>query len=297
MISEVMRYEKRRLKVLDLTMACVDIGNGEPIVFLHGNPTSSYLWRNVIPYLEGKGRCIAPDLIGMGDSEKLARSGPNSYTFFEHRNYLDALLAALGVSRNVIFVGHDWGSVLAFDWARRHPEAVRGIAHMEGIVKPISWERWSPQTRPFIERLRSPAGEKMILEENQFVEWLLPERVIRKLSDKEMEEYRRPFQKAGEARRPTLTWPRQLPIEGSPADVADIVRANGTWLSTAQVSKLYINADPGTISTDEREFCRSWPNSSEVSVRGLHFIQEDSPDEIGRALASWHVGLSKREVA
>ena len=297
MIAEIMKHEKKHLKVLDRDMAYVETGRGDPIVFLHGNPTSSYLWRNIIPYLDSTSRCIAPDLIGMGDSEKLPDSGPGSYTFIEHRRYLDALLESLGVERNVTFVGHDWGSVLAFDWARRHPKAVRGIAYMEAIVQPVNWDQWSPQTRSFIEQVRSPAGERMILEENRFVEWLLPERIMRKLTKTEMETYRRPFREPGEGRRPMLTWPRQLPIEGEPADVVEIVRANGTWLSESAVPKLFINAEPGTISDDEQEFSRSWPNTTEVKTRGLHFIQEDSPDEIGRAIAVWSKSLGAGKVA
>ncbi len=291
MISEVMPYEKQFLNVFGRAMAYIEIGQGDPIVFLHGNPTSSYLWRNILPYQEQKGRCIAPDLIGMGDSEKLPQSGPGSYTFLEHRRYLDALLAALHVERKVTFVAHDWGSALGFDWAKRHRDAVRGIAYMEAIVQPVSWQQWSPQTRSFFEHLRGAEGEQMILVENLFVESLLPRRILRQLTDAEMEEYRRPFREPGEGRRPTLTWPRQLPIEGEPADVVEIVRSNAAWLAESPVPKLFVNAEPGTISMDEREFCRSFPNQTEVSVRGLHFIQEDSPDEIGEAVAKWYSSL------
>ena len=291
MISEVMPYEKQFLNVFGRAMAYIEIGQGDPIVFLHGNPTSSYLWRNILPYQEQKGRCIAPDLIGMGDSEKLPQSGPGSYTFLEHRRYLDALLAALHVERKVTFVAHDWGSALGFDWAKRHRDAVRGIAYMEAIVQPVSWQQWSPQTRSFFEHLRGAEGEQMILVENLFVESLLPRRILRQLTDAEMEEYRRPFREPGEGRRPTLTWPRRLPIEGEPADVVEIVRSNAAWLAESPVPKLFVNAEPGTISMDEREFCRSFPNQTEVSVRGLHFIQEDSPDEIGEAVAKWYSSL------
>jgi haloalkane dehalogenase len=291
MISEVMPYEKQFLKVFDRTMAYIETGQGDPIVFLHGNPTSCYLWRNIIPSLQSEGRCIAPDLIGMGDSEKLPGSGPGSYTFIEHRRYLDALLAQLHVEHNVTFVTHDWGSALAFDWANRHRDTVRGIAYMEAIVQPVTWEQWSQETRSFIEQLRSPAGEKMILEDNLFVESLLPRRILRKLTDAEMEVYRRPYREPGEGRRPTLTWPRQLPIEGEPADVVEIVRSYDAWLAASSVPKLFVNAEPGTISMDEREFCRGFPNQTEVTVRGLHFIQEDSPDEIGETVAKWYTSL------
>jgi haloalkane dehalogenase len=224
----------------------------------------------------------------MGDSEKLPHSGPGTYTFVDHRRYLDALLASIGVESRVTFIGHDWGSALAFDWSRRHPDSVRAIAFMEAIVQPLTWNEWSPETRSFFEKLRSPAGEAMILEQNLFVESLLPRRIMRKLSDEEMNTYRRPFLDPGESRRPTLTWPRQLPIEGEPEDVVEIARDYGAWLTTSTVPKLFINADPGTISNAERSFIRSWPNTAEVTVRGLHFIQEDSPDEIGRALANWY---------
>jgi haloalkane dehalogenase len=291
MISEVMPYEKQFLNVFDRTMAYIDTGQGDPIVFLHGNPTSSYLWRNILPYLQREGRCIAPDLIGMGDSEKLPGSGPGSYTFIEHRRYLDALLASLGVERNVTLVIHDWGSTLGFDWANRHRDALRGIAYMEAIVQPVTWEQWSPQTRSFFEQLRSAAGEQMILEENLFVESLLPRRILRKLTDAEMEEYRRPYREPGEGRRPTLSWPRQLPIAGEPAEVVEIVGSYAAWLAASPVSKLFVNAEPGTISLDERAFCRGFPNQTEVTVRGLHFIQEDSPDEIGEAVAKWYTSL------
>ena len=287
-IGEVMPYQKRFIEVFGRPMAYVDTGVGNPIVFLHGNPTSSYLWRNILRHVQPMGRCIAPDLIGMGDSEKLPQSGSGSYRFVEHRRYLDALLIALGVEENVTLIGHDWGSALGFDWARRHPEATRGIAYMEAIVQPVSWGLWSPESRSFFEQLRSPAGERMALQENLFVESLLPARTLRTLSDSEMEAYRRPFRDPGEGRRPTLTWPRELPIEGEPADVVGIVRSYGQWLSTSPVPKLFLNVEPGTVSLNEREFCRSWPNQTEVSVRGLHFVQEDSPDEIGEAIANWY---------
>ncbi|HEV8365321.1 MAG TPA: haloalkane dehalogenase [Gemmatimonadaceae bacterium] len=292
MISDIMPYQKMYATVFDRRMAYVAVGTGHPIVFLHGNPTSSYLWRNIIPYVERSARCIAPDLIGMGDSGKLPDSGPGSYKFADHRRYLDDLLTLLAVDSDVVLVGHDWGSVLAFDWARRHPQLVRGIAYMEALVQPVTWDQWSAGTRSFIERVRSPEGERMILEENQFVEWLLPERTMRKLTEAEMNEYRRPFRQNGEARRPMLCWPRQLPIEGEPADVVGIVRANGSWLAANPVPKLFIRADPGTISKEEIQFCRSWPKTTEVAVRGLHFVQEDSPDEIGTTLAKWYPSLT-----
>jgi haloalkane dehalogenase len=279
---------KKRARVLGHSMAYVEVGKGDPIVFLHGNPTSSYLWRNVIPHCAPLGRCIAPDLIGMGDSDKLEPSGPDRYRFVEHREYLDALLAELGVERNVTLVIHDWGSALGFDWANRHRDAVRGIAYMEAIVRPVAWADWPEAARKLFQGFRSPAGEAMVLEQNVFVERVLPGSILRKLSDEEMQVYLRPFREPGESRRPTLTWPRQIPIEGEPADVTEIVRRYAEWLATSDLPKLFVNAEPGAILIGEqREFCRSWPNQREVTVKGIHFVQEDSPDEIGRAVADW----------
>ena len=286
-------HPKRKVTVKGKTMAYVEMGEGDPVVFLHGNPTSSYLWRNVMPPLRGRGRLIAPDLIGMGDSDKLEESGPERYRLVEHREYLDALLAALDVERRVVLVVHDWGSALGFDWARRHPEAVRGIAHMEAILRPITWAEFPEPVRPVFEGFRSPAGEKMVLEQNAFVEQVLPGAVIRDLSDDEMAVYRRPYLQAGESRRPTLTWPRQIPIEGEPAEVVEIVEAYSAWLRDSQVPKLFVNAVPGALVTGElRKLARSLPNQTEVTVPGVHFIQEDSPEEIGQALATWLDGLA-----
>ncbi len=279
---------KQKVQVLDRTMAYVERGSGDPIVLLHGNPTSSYLWRNVIPHVEALGRCIAPDLIGMGDSDKLEPSGPDRYTFVEHRRYLDALLEELGVTANVTFVVHDWGSALGFDWANRHRDAVRGIAYMESVVMPLRWADWPKAATAIFRGFRSPAGEKMVLEDNVFVEQVLPGAVVRDLAEEEMAIYRRPFAEPGESRRPTLTWPREIPIEGEPADVVEIVESYGSWLAGSDVPKLFVDADPGAILRGAaRDFCRSWPNQTEVCVPGTHFIQEDSPNEIGQALAAW----------
>lgn len=288
MISTDERYAKKQASVLGRTMCYVDEGAGEPIVFLHGNPTSSYLWRNVIPHVTHLGRCIAPDLIGMGDSEKLEESGPESYHFIEHRRYLDEFLRQLGISTNVVLVLHDWGSALGFDWANRHRDAVQGLAYMEGLVRPITWDEWPEAARKVIQGFRSPAGEQMALENNIFVERVLPGSLLRKLSEAEMSVYRRPYLSVGESRRPTLSWPRQIPIDGEPADVTDIVASYAEWLAEADVPKLFINADPGAILTGaQREFCRGWPNQEEITVAGTHFIQEDSPEEIGAAVAGF----------
>jgi len=257
-------------------------------VLLHGNPTSSFLWRDVVPPLEGLGRCILPDLIGMGDSGKLADSGPGRYRFVEHRRFLDALLEILGVEDRVTFVIHDWGSALGFDWAHRHPDRVRGVAYMEAIVTTLTWEDWPEPARRIFQGLRSPAGEEMILDKNVFVENILPGSVRRALTDAEMNEYRRPFADPGEGRRPTLTWPREIPISGRPADVHEIVSGYSRWLATSDLPKLFVNADPGAILTGrQRELCRTWPGQDEVTVPGIHFIQEDSGDAIGRAVAAW----------
>jgi len=281
-------YAKRFTSVLGRKMAYVELGQGDPIVLLHGNPTSSYVWRHVIPHIANLGRCLAPDLIGMGGSEKLPDSGPGSYTFVEHRGFLDGLLDNLGVRDRVTLVLHDWGAALGFDWANRHRDAVAGLAYMEAIVRPVTWAQWPDAARGIFQGFRSEAGESMVLERNIFVEAVLPGSILRKLTDEEMAEYRRPYLEPGESRRPTLTWPREIPIDGEPADVTEIVSGYGEWLQTAPVPKLFVNADPGAILTGGlREFCRTWPNQTEVTVRGSHFVQEDSPDEIGRAIADW----------
>ena len=288
------RYPKRYANVRGKRMAYVEAGAGDPIVFLHGNPTSSYLWRNVIPHLEELGRCIAPDLIGMGDSEKLEGTGPDSYRFVEHRAYLDGLLETLGVTDNVTLVVHDWGSALGFDWANRHRSAVRGIAYMEAIVAPFpSWAEWPAPVASTFQGFRSAKGEAMILEGNAFVEQVLPRSVLRKLGDAEMNAYRRPFLDPGESRRPTLTWPRQIPIGGEPADVTAIAADYAAWLGGSDLPKLFVNAEPGAILTGaQRELCRQWPNQTEITVPGSHFVQEDSPDAIGAGIANWLRGLA-----
>jgi haloalkane dehalogenase len=284
--------EKAHVDVLDRRMAYVERGAGAPIVFLHGNPTSSYLWRNVWPHCESLGRCLAPDLIGMGDSDKLPDSGPDSYTFVEHRRYLNAWFDRLGLTSDVTLVVHDWGSALGFDWARRHPDAVKGIAYMEAIVAPLTWDAFPDLVTDLFRALRSPAGDKLVLDENVFVEAVLPGAIQRSLADDEMAEYRRPFAEPGEGRRPTLTWPRQLPLDGDPAGVTDIVAAYRDWLVSSPVPKLFVDGDPGAILTGpHRDLCRTFPNQHEVTVRGIHFLQEDSPDEIGAALAGWYSRL------
>lgn len=280
--------DKQTIVVNGKRMAYVEIGQGDPIVFQHGNPTSSYLWRNIMPQLAHRGRCIAVDLIGMGGSEKLDNPGPDSYRYAEHRDYLYTAWEQLGVTENVTLVIHDWGSALGFEWAMRNPEKVKGIVYMEGIVRSMRWDEWPEVIRPLFEGFRSVGGESMVLEKNVFVERVLPGSVLRGLSDEEMAVYRRPFEKAGEDRRPTLTWPRQIPLDGEPADVCAIADAYGEWLGLSDIPKLFINAEPGAILTGaQREFCRRFPNQTEVTVAGSHFIQEDSPDEIAAAINAW----------
>ena len=284
-ISPTDPHERRRVAVRDTEMAYVDTGAGDPVVFLHGNPTSSYLWRNVIPHVEGLGRCLAPDLIGMGDSGK-APTG--SYRFVDHARYLDAWFDALGLTKNVTLVGHDWGSALGFYWAYRYPDRVKGLVYLEAIVKPLTWEEWPEPARALFTALRSPVGEEIILQKNVFVERILPASVLRPLTAEEMAVYRRPYLQPGESRRPTLTWPRQIPLDGEPADVVAIVDRYAQWLATSAVPKLFINADPGVILVGaQREFCRTWSNQQEVTVQGSHFVQEDSPAEIGQAIATF----------
>ncbi len=278
-------YERKRVSVLDTDMAYVDVGEGDPIIFLHGNPTSSYLWRNIIPQLSQMGRCLAPDLVGMGDSGK---NPQHAYRFVDHARYLDAWFEALDLKHNVTLVIHDWGSALGFYWAQRHPERIKAIAYMEALVRPISWSEWPENARSIFQAMRSPAGEQIILEKNIFVERILPSSIIRHLSDAEMDAYRRPFLQPGESRRPILTWPREIPIDGEPADVHQIIDGYAHWLASSSIPKLFINAEPGSILTGkQREFCRSWPNQQEVTVKGIHFIQEDSPTEIGEAIATF----------
>jgi haloalkane dehalogenase len=285
---EDFRQKKQTLEVNGRRMAYVDIGEGDPIVFQHGNPTSSFLWRNIMPAFADRGRCIAVDLIGMGDSDKLPDSGPDRYTYAEQREYLFAAWDALGVRDNVTLVIHDWGSALGFDWASQHPDRVRGIAYMEAIVTSMSWDDWPAGARDIFQAFRSVAGETIVLDKNVFVERVLPSSILRKLSDDEMDEYRRPFAAGGEARRPTLTWPRQIPLDGEPADVVEIVDRYANWLSRTDLPKLFINADPGSILIGrQRDVCRQFPNQTEVTVPGLHFLQEDSPGEIAAAIADW----------
>jgi haloalkane dehalogenase len=285
-ISAEYPFSLRTVEVHGSRMAYIDEGRGDPIVFLHGNPTSSYLWRNVIPHLLSLGRCIAPDLIGMGRSDK-----PDiGYRFVDHARYVDGFLRALDLER-ITFVVHDWGSALAFDWAMRNEGRVRALAFMEAILGPVpSWEQFSPGGRELFQQLRTPGvGEQMVLDNNFFVEQLLPRSVMRGLLPAEMAHYRAPFAERA-ARKPTLAWPREIPIAGEPPDVVEIVTRYRDALCRSQLPKLLVTVDPGILVTAPivawaRE---SLPRLEIVSVgKGLHFIQEDHPHEIGERLADW----------
>ena len=284
--------DKKKISIDGKEIAYHQQGSGEPIVFLHGNPTSSYLWRNITPYLHDQACCISMDLIGMGDSDKLDNPDTNSYRFEEHFYYVEKAIKALTNNEKITLVVHDWGSALGFHWSYKHPELIKGIAYMEAIVKEMTWDDWDKNARSIFQGFRSDAGEDLVLEKNYFVEKVLPGSIIRTLDADEMNEYRRPFLSSGEDRRPTLSWPREIPIEGEPGNVCQIVNEYAEWMKTNNIPKLFINAEPGAITTGKiRDFCRSWKNQTEVTVKGIHFIQEDSPDEIGKALSKWYKEL------
>jgi haloalkane dehalogenase len=291
-MDETMKYEKTFADVNGKKIAYVDEGSGDPIVLLHGNPTSSFLWRNVVPELLGSGRVIVPDLIGQGDSEKLpASEGPERYTLEVAYSYVAGLLDSIGANENVTLIIHDWGSAIGFLWAMRHATAVKGVAYMEGIVKPVAWTDWPEGAVGIFKGFRSEKGEDLILNRNIFIESVLPSSIIRKLSETEMDAYRAPHMNPDD-RQPLLNWPRQIPIDGEPEDIVDLVNKYGAFMAGSDIPKLFINANPGSILVgQQREFCRSWPNQQEVTVKGLHFIQEDSPVEIGQAVATWLKGI------
>ena len=284
--------DKKKISIDGKEIAYHQQGSGEPIVFLHGNPTSSYLWRNITPYLHDQASCISMDLIGMGDSDKLDNPDTNSYRFEEHFYYVEKAIKALTNNEKITLVVHDWGSALGFHWSYKHPELIKGIAYMEAIVKEMTWDDWDKNAKSIFQGFRSDAGEDLVLEKNYFIEKVLPGSIIRTLDADEMNEYRRPFLSSGEDRRPTLSWPREIPIEGEPGNVCQIVNEYAEWMKTKNIPKLFINAEPGAITTGKiRDFCRSWKNQTEVTVKGIHFIQEDSPDEIGKALSKWYKEL------
>ena len=277
-----MSADKKYKEILGKKMAYIEHGEGEPIVFLHGNPASSFLWRNITPHLEGMGRIIVPDLIGMGDSEKLEGIDNPDYKYHGQYKYLSALLEGLDLGDKINLVIHDWGSAMGFQYARENSNSIKSISFMEAIVMPLQWEQWPENARNIFQLMRSEAGEEIVLEKNVFVERILLNDSANGFSEEEKSEYIRPFKNSGEDRRPTLTWPRQIPIEGEPSEVVDEVNKNAEFHKDSDIPKLFINADPGSILIgDQREFVRSWKNLKEVKVKGNHFIQEHSPDEIG----------------
>jgi len=288
-----MPFPKKHLTALGKSMAYVDEGAGDPIVFLHGNITSSFMWRNIIPHVAPFAHCIAIDNIGQGDSDKLDNSGPDSYRLAEHQGYTNAALEALDLGDHVTIMVHDWGSQIGFTWAREHADRMKGIASMQALVGDFHWEHWPPTVQAMFKRFRSDEGEQLVLQDNHFVEHVLPAMVIRDLTDEEMDEYRRPYRNPGEDRRPTLTWPREIPIEGEPADVLALMQENDAFLRASPLPKLFINTEPGAVLVGEhRDIVRRWPNQTEVTVAGLHYCQEDSPHEIGQALADWYRSLA-----
>jgi haloalkane dehalogenase len=283
-------WATRRAQVEGVGIAYVEVGSGDPIVFLHGNPTSSYLWRNVLPWVDGLGRLIAPDLVGMGSSDAL--SSGSQYAFAEHAAMLANTLRVLGVDERVTLVLHDWGSVLGFDWARHNPERLKGIVYMEAIVTPLRRKDFA-DGGAFLDRVRGSEGERLVLQDNVFIEGFLPAGVLRRLEPEEMESYRHPWREAGEHRRPMLSWARHVPLDGEPHNMVEVVEANRDWLAHSPVPKLLISADPGQFLTGYAlEECRTWPNQQEVAVVGRHFVQEDAPDAIGRAIIDWFADIS-----
>jgi haloalkane dehalogenase len=288
-LSDTPFAEKKFMTVNGQRMAYIDEGKGDAIVFSHGNPTSSYLWRNIMPACRGLGRLVACDLIGQGDSDKLPKSGPDRYGYFEQRSFIHGLWDQLDVGDNIIFVVHDWGSALGFDYASKHAHRVQGIAYMESIVAPREWSDFSESMRPAFEALRSPTGDAMVLQENFMVEKILFGNIRRPISDVVKAEYRRPFLNPGEDRRPTLSWPRQIPIAGEPADVVEAVKDYSRWLATSPVPKLYFHAIPGALdhSPNQVAFCRTFSNQEEMQVEGVHYLPEEAPEVVAPGVAAF----------
>tara|TARA_Y100001970_G_scaffold270484_1_gene364426 strand:- start:79 stop:942 length:864 start_codon:yes stop_codon:yes gene_type:complete len=283
-----MKYTKKFKSIRDKKMAYVDEGNGDTFLFLHGNPTSSYLWRNIAPYVEDLGRIVIPDLIGMGDSEKLDGVDNHEYKYHGQYGYLCELLNSLDLGNNIHLIIHDWGSAMGFQFARENQERVKSITYMEAIVMPLTWEQWPDAATKIFGLFRSEAGEELILEKNFFVERILLADSTTGYSEEERQEYLKPYLNPGEDRRPTLTWPRQIPLDGEPGLVVEEVRKNAEFHKDSEIPKLFVNADPGTILVgDQREFVRSWKNQTEITVKGNHFVQEDSSEEIGQALRNF----------
>jgi len=279
---------KNKIDIEGYDFAYFDIGQGNPVIFLHGNPTSSYLWRNIIPTIAHSYRCIVPDLIGMGDSDKIKDATIEDYSFLNHYKFLKIFLEKMNFNQKVFLVLHDWGSALGFNWAMENEEKIKGICYMESIVKPYSWNEFPSNSIPIFKKLRGKDGEKMILEDNLFIERILLKSIIRDLTEEEINSYRRPFSKNKIDRLPMLAWPRQLPIEGEPKEVFDIVSSYSNWFSKSLVNKLFINSKPGALMTRKiQDFCRNFKNQEEVIVKGIHFLQEDSSLEIAKHIKNW----------
>lgn len=293
MISAAFSYEKKKIEIDGLAMAAVDAGDGDPIVFLHGNATSSYMWRNILPHCEGLGRLIAIDNIGQGDSDKLPDSGPTSYLLKEHQHFIDRTLDALGVTENVTLVMHDWGGTLGLTWARAHADRIKGLAFCEAILRDHpSWDEYPEALRGGLRRVRGPEGREMVMEDNFFVERIFTAGVMRDIEAETMAEIRRPYLGAPENRRPTLSWVRQIPVEGQPAFVAELVEDLSDWMAETPTPKLFIRAEPGQIMFEKDiDMIATWPALTTAMVKGLHHPQEDSPDDIGRAIAEWYRGI------
>ena len=283
-----MKYTKKYTDVNNKKMAYVDEGSGETFLFLHGNPTSSFLWRNIAPHVEDLGRIVIPDLIGMGDSEKLEGVDNPEYKYHGQYGYLTSLIDELNLGDNIHLIIHDWGSAMGFQFARENPNRIKSITYMEAIVMPLTWDQWPDPATKIFGLFRSEAGEELVLEKNFFVERILLADSSTGYTEEEKSEYIRPFMNPGEDRRPTLTWPRQIPLDGEPSKVVEEVRLNAEFHKESDIPKLFVNADPGSILIgDQREFARSWKNQTEITVSGNHFIQEDSSEEIGSALRNF----------
>ena len=289
-ISPAFPFSSRYIDVLGSTMHYIDEGEGAPVVFLHGNPSSSYLWRNIIPYMTRLGRCIAPDLIGMGRSAK-----PNlEYRFADHVRYLDAFIEALDL-RDVTLVVHDWGSALGFHYARRYQENVRAIAFMEAILKPMRWSDFPLKTRIAFRVMRSSIPGSLLRwltlqVMNGFVKQVLPQTVVRPLQAEEMKWYGEPYRTVS-SRKPLSRWMCQVPVDGQPVDVHQAVWAYNQWLQETPIPTLLFYANPGmAVGAEDVAWCKQHlRNLQTVNIgRGIHFLQEDAPHLIGRELARWY---------
>ena len=283
-----MKYTKKYKDIKNSKMAFIDEGSGDTFLFLHGNPTSSFLWRNIAPHVEDIGRIVIPDLIGMGDSDKLEGVDNPGYKYHGQYSYLTALMDELDLGDNIHLIIHDWGSAMGFQFARENKDRIKSITYMEAIVMPLTWDQWPDPATKIFGLFRSQAGEELVLEKNFFVERILLADSSTGYTEEEKSEYIRPFINPGEDRRPTLTWPRQIPLDGEPSEVVEEVKLNAEFHKESDIPKLFINADPGSILIgDQREFARSWKNQTEITVSGNHFIQEDSSEEIGAALRNF----------